>query len=118
LIALPFVLLVFLLAHLCHLRSAEPTGLRERWHTEVVKINEDDYINVFWLLRSSLSAMTFYSAMNQQMTVYRYVPWRVHEHKRRLCEGRGDHRDNEGITKMGSSGKPGKLELVTDLVVI
>ena len=53
-------LLVFLLAHLCHLRSVEPTGLRERWHTEVVKINEDDCINLFRLLRSSLLAMTFF----------------------------------------------------------
>jgi hypothetical protein len=29
--------------------------LNQRWHTEVVKINEDDCINLFWLLRSSLS---------------------------------------------------------------
>jgi len=54
LIALLLVLLVFLLAHHYHLRSVEPTGLRERWHTEVVKINEDDCINLFRLLRSSV----------------------------------------------------------------
>jgi hypothetical protein len=90
-VALLLALLVFLLAHLRHLSSVEPTGLRERWHTEVVKINEDDCINLFWLLRSPLSPMAFVSAMNQQMTVYRYVPRRIHELKRRLCEGRGDH---------------------------
>ena len=79
-------LTLVLLAHLCHLLQ-----LNQRRHTEVVKINEDDCINLFRLLRSSLSAMTFFSAMNRQLMVYRYVPRGIHEHKRRLCEGRGDH---------------------------
>ena len=76
LITLPLVLLVFLLAHLCHLRSVEPTGLRERWHTEVVKINEGDCINLFWLLRSSFIGHDVLLGNEPAMTIYRYVPRR------------------------------------------
>ncbi len=100
LIAFLLVLLVFLLAHLCHLLSVEPTAPRERCHTEVVKINENDCINMFWFLRSSLSAMTFFSAMNQQM-VYPMFHGGLMNKNDAYVKVEGIIRDNEGITKMG-----------------
>ena len=55
------------------------------------KVGYRAYNHSYYQITENSLHCPFFSAMNRQMMVYRYVPWGIHEHKRRLCEGRGDH---------------------------